>query len=100
MAVGSGPSMDQRSSGLGHLWLDFGFCPRQVSGVGRDSKPKDRIQNVILTFSDNSIATFSGRAVVEEGDARFITDIQFTQARDLPEGYEFETLEVKNGKED
>jgi hypothetical protein len=57
------------------------------------SKKKDLMQSVILTFSDGTTATFTGKAVASELDpARFITNIEFTQPEPLPEGTYFTQL--------
>ena len=50
------------------------------------------VQSVILTFNDGTTAVFSGRAVCEKGDAKTITDIKFTEPKDLPDNYYWESL--------
>ena len=50
------------------------------------SKDTDRIQSVVITFSDGSKATFTGPAVCFEGEEKRIQDIYFTEPKPLPEG--------------
>ena len=45
-----------------------------------------RWQAVWITLSDGTIAKFVGPAVVEEGDTRTITKIQFTAPAEMPAG--------------
>ena len=49
-----------------------------------------RWQAVWITLSDGTIAKFVGPAVVEEGDTRTITKIQFTAPAEMPAGCGFE----------
>lgn len=56
----------------------------------------DQIQSVFLTFSDGTIAQFSGRKVVDIGDTRTIVDIEFGEPKDLPEDCYFEEIKYEN----
>ena len=51
-----------------------------------------RWQAVWITLSDGTIAKFVGPAVVEEGDTRTITKIQFTAPAEMPAGCGFEEI--------
>jgi len=42
------------------------------------------IQSVVIKFSDGSTATFSGPAVVFDGDEKKISDIYFTKPAPMP----------------
>jgi hypothetical protein len=60
----------------------------------------DKVQSVIIRFSDNTVGVFSGRALVYPGDKRKITNIRFTQPKELPREYTLEEvfLEDKSGE--
>lgn len=46
----------------------------------------DMVQSVTLTFSDGSKATFSGPAVLFEGQTKSVADISFGEPKELPSG--------------
>jgi hypothetical protein len=54
-------------------------------------------QNIIITLSDGTICTFTGKAFVPnpEKETRSIKNIQFTIPKPLPVGYAFELMEVQ-----
>lgn len=43
-----------------------------------------KFQNVVLTFSDGTVAIFTGPVACIENDTRTIADIRFTIPTDLP----------------
>ena len=53
---------------------------------------REKVQNIVLTFNDGTKAVFSGRAVCEKGDTKTITDIKFTEPKDLPGDCYWESL--------
>jgi hypothetical protein len=56
-------------------------------------KKPDMMQSVILTFSDGETATFTGKAIIFELNAkRTIVNVEFTRAEPLPEGTYFTQL--------
>jgi hypothetical protein len=57
--------------------------------------PIPMYQNVIITLSDGTQCTFTGRAFVVNPDkeTRSIRNIEFTTPKPLPEGYAFELME-------
>ena len=59
--------------------------------------PIPMYQNVIITLSDGTVCTFTGKAFVVNPDMeiRSIKNIEFTNPKPLPEGYAFELMEVK-----
>jgi len=53
--------------------------------MGSSNGKESRYQNVILTFSDESVAVFSGKVACEPGDSRIIVGIQFTEPKEIPD---------------
>ena len=64
--------------------------------IGRRKKgmPKEefRYQNVIITLSDGSRHTFTGKAICEEGETRRISKVEFSLPKPLPVGYTLEEM--------
>ena len=52
--------------------------------VGLSDLLERRVQSVIITFDDGTTAIFSGRVACKKSDTRIITDIKFTEPKDLP----------------
>ena len=57
--------------------------------------PIPMYQNVIITLSDGTRCTFTGKAFVVNPmkEKRSIKNIEFTTPKPLPEGYAFELME-------
>ena len=53
---------------------------------------KDKLQNVMITFDDGTIAFFAGRAVCFPGDKRVVTKVGFIVPKDLPDDYNWEVF--------
>lgn len=53
---------------------------------------REEYQSVILTLSDGTTVTFTGKVAVRPGDKRLITKIVFTEPGMLPEGTFFEEI--------
>lgn len=49
-----------------------------------------KYQNVLITLSDGSEGVFTGKVIAEPGDKRKIVKVEFTEPKQLPEGYTFE----------
>ena len=54
----------------------------------------EEYQSIIITFSDGSTAIFTGQVSCRPGDIRTITNIKFTEPKELPKDMHFE----KNGE--
>jgi len=52
----------------------------------------DKYQTCILTLSDGEIITFTGKAVLLEGETRKVTDINFTAPLQLPKDCTLEQM--------
>lgn len=55
--------------------------------------PNTMRQSVIITFSDGTIGTFTGPAVVSEDKPVQISDIVFTSPQPLPDGCTWDLIE-------
>lgn len=61
---------------------------------------KETYQDVIITFSDNTVARFTGKTCCYPDDEnnKHITDIKFTVPKELPDDYHFEEIINKETK--
>lgn len=59
----------------------------------RDDRP-EMLQSVTLTFADGKEATFTGPAVLFEGQAK-VVKISFGEPMEIPEGCSWSSLENK-----
>lgn len=62
---------------------------------------KETYQNIWVTLSDGRVGVFSGPTLVEEKDTEVgvtVADLQFSEPKDLPEGYSFASPEEEENK--
>lgn len=52
----------------------------------------NKMQSVVLTFNDGTVATFIGKAVCLPNDNLILEDIKFTMPMDIPKDCSFELL--------
>jgi len=72
-------------------YSELAFTP-EPEAVKLGKMLERKVQSVILTLSDGTKAVFSGRAICPKGETRTITDIKFTEPRDLPDDCSWESL--------
>ena len=51
-----------------------------------------QVQFVIVTMDDGEKYQFAGEAVLYPNEKRKITNVNFTEPRDIPDGYTFEPI--------